>query len=113
MDSVRIIITKDCNQDGTGGTVVDDATSVLAPLPNGTSLLDTITAAFQDAYGIHTVEDVPVSLYRNFAYRVRMFVTEIVTGYVSKLAAQQAAATAQQTAQNAMAAVTVINNVGE
>lgn len=119
MDAVRIIITRGCNADGTGGTVVDDASGILGTLQDGTAILDAVCAAFADAYGVYRVpapteEDPdatePVSLYRNLSYRLRTHATEIVTGYLSRQAAAVAAAQAAEQSAAAMAAVQVVNH---
>lgn len=119
-DSIRIIITRNVNEDGTGGEVVDSAAAVLGSIGN-TPVLDAIVAAFADAYGIHEVADtspgaeegatVPVSGFRNVTYRMRLFATEIVTAYMQKVAAVQAREQAGQQAGAALAAVAIVEDV--
>lgn len=46
MDSIKITITRNCNPDGSGGTVAD---SVAAVMQDG--VLDSILDAFVDKYG--------------------------------------------------------------
>lgn len=117
MDSIKIVITRGCKPDGTGGTVVDDAIGILDTMPDGVPLLDVVCAAFADAYGIHqiaapTAEDpdatIPVSLYRNISMRFRKFAEEIVASYASKTAAQTAAEQAAIRVAVAMSKMTVI-----
>lgn len=112
MDSIRILITRDCDENGQGGTVVDDAAAVLGSIGD-TPVLDALVAAFADAYGLHEVaneagELVPVSVYRNVTYRMRLYATEIVTAYMQKMAAEQARQQAGQQSQAALAGVTII-----
>lgn len=52
MDSVRVIITRNVNTDGSGGTVVDDAAALLQAMPDGSSALDGLMAAFATHYPI-------------------------------------------------------------
>lgn len=114
-DSIRIIITRDCDANGQGGTVVDDASAVLGAIGD-TPVLDAITAAFADSYGIHEIVEgegeeetrTPVSAYRNVTYRMRMFATEIVKAYMQKVAANQAREQAGQQSDTAMAAVNIV-----
>lgn len=110
MDSIRITITRDCDNDGTGGTVVDDAAAILGAMPDGTPIVDVLVAAFADAYGIHEVDEIPVSGYRNLAYRIRQYMTEIVSGFASKRAAEQAQAAAQQSVAAALGSVTILES---
>lgn len=117
-DSIRIIITRNCNEDGTGGTVVDNAATVLGSIGE-TPVLDAVVAAFAEAYGVHEIPDpngeegdmIPVSGYRNMTYRMRMFATEIVTAYMQKQAASAAREQAGQQAAAALASVTVVEDV--
>lgn len=112
MDSIRIIVTRDCDENGNGGEVVDNAIAVLGTVGQ-TTVLDALTAAFVDAYGIHQIDDgegnlTPVSGFRNVTYRMRLFATEIVTAYMQKVAGEQARQQAAQQANVAMAAVTIV-----
>ena len=99
MDKITITITRGCDAQGNGGSVVDNAAAVLGSMPDGTPIVDALVAAFADAYGIHEIDGEPVSGYRNLAYRCRQYMTEIVAAYASK----QAAATAQSQAHAAVA----------
>lgn len=99
MDKITITITRGCNAEGIGGEIVDNASAVLGAMPDGTPIVDALVAAFADAYGVHQVNDQPVSGYRNLSYRCRQYMTEIVAAYASK----QAAALAQSQAQAAVA----------
>ena len=108
MDSIRITITRSVNPDGTGGEVVDNAVAILGDMPDGTPIVDLIVAAFADAYGVHEVDDKPVSLYSNLAYRCRQYMTEIVSGFAAKQAAAQAQAAAQQSVAAALGSVTIL-----
>jgi len=109
-DSVRIQIIRD-------DVVVDDSSAVLGSMQDGTKVLDAMVAAFADQYGIHKVpgeteedDPVPVSLYRNFSFRIREFATTIVKAYVSKTAANQAKVAADAQFDDALSAVTIIEN---
>jgi hypothetical protein len=99
MDKITITITRGCDAQGVGGSVVDNAAAVLGSMPDGTPIVDALVAAFADAYGLHQVNGEPVSGYRNLSYRCRQYMTEIVAAYAS----QQAAASAQSQAQAAVA----------
>jgi hypothetical protein len=112
MDAIRIIIKRDCDENGEGGTVVDDAAAVLGSIGE-TKVLDVLVDAFEDAYGVYEVDDgdgdlTPVSPERNMTYRMRMFATEIVTSYMQKMAANQARQQAGQQAGAAMTAVKIV-----
>lgn len=108
MDSIRITITRGVNPDGTGGTVVDDATAILGAMPDGTPIVDMLVAAFADAYGIHEVDDAPVSGYRNMAYRCRQYMTEVVTVFAAKTATAAAQSQAQAAVTQALGSVTIL-----
>jgi hypothetical protein len=113
-DSIRIIITRDCDENGNGGTVIDDAAAILGSIGE-TKVLDALVAAFADAYGIYEVDDgegnlSPVTPERNMSYRMRMFATEIVTAYMQKMAAEQARQQAGEQAQIALGTVTIVEN---
>ena len=110
MDSIRITITRGVNPDGTGGTVVDNAAAILDAMPDGTPIVDVLMAAFADAYGIHEVDSVPVSGYRNIAYRCRQYLTEIVSGFAAKQASAQAQEAARQSVAAALGSVTILES---
>ena len=99
MDKITITITRGCDAQGVGGSIVDNAAAVLGTMPDGTPIVDALVAAFADAYGVHEMDGKPVSGYRNLSYRCRQYMTEIVAAYASK----QAAAAAQSQAQAAVA----------
>lgn len=115
MDSIRIIITRNCDENGNGGEVVDNAAAVLGSIGD-TPVLDLITSAFADMYGIYEIVQgegeqetrTPVSVYRNASYRMRMFATDIVKGYVQKVAAEQAKQQASQQADAALSSVLIV-----
>jgi ribonuclease I len=110
MDSIRIVITRNCDEQGSGGTVVDNAAAVLGSIGQ-TKVLDALVAAFADAYGLHEVDGVAVTPERNMTYRMRMFATEIVTAYMQKMAAEQARQQAGQQTQAALGATTIVENI--
>lgn len=110
MDSIRITITRYVTEDGTGGTVVDDAAAILGAMPDGTPIVDVLVAAFADAYGLHEVDGIPVSGYRNLAFRCRQHMTEIVSGFASKQASAQAQAAAQHSVAAALGSVTILES---
>jgi hypothetical protein len=114
MDSIRIIITRGCDEFGNGGEVVDSAAAVLGSIGQ-VPVLDALVAAFADAYGVHQIDDgegnlTPVSGYRNMTYRMRLYATEVVTGYMQKTAAAQAREQAGQQAGAALSAVTIVES---
>jgi len=80
-DKITITITRNCDADGVGGTIVDEASAVLGSFTNGTPILDVIAESFAEAYGLHEVDKVPVSPMRNVSYRLRQYMTEIVAAY--------------------------------
>ena len=112
-DMVQMILVQGCDADGVGGTVLD-APKVI--IPNGK--LNEVMAAFQDAYGLHKIDNeafnagqpeseenprqVPVSAARNLTYRVRLYVQEIWAAYGKKLAEAQARAAAEAAAAATM-----------
>jgi len=61
MDKITITITRGCDAQGVGGSVVDNAAAVLGSMPDGTPIVDALVAAFADAYGVHEVDGEPVS----------------------------------------------------
>lgn len=99
-DSIQIIITRNCNDDGSSGVVADSATALLP-----TGQLDTLLDSFESAYGLHKADDgngnlVEVSKERNYAVRVRKFSEEVLSAYVidqqKKLASDQAKLAVEQ-----------------
>lgn len=111
MDKIEIKITRNCDAQGNGGTVVDHAAGILGNVSNNGPMLDAIVAAFEDAYGLHEVEGVPVSGYRNVAYRMRQFMTEITTNYLKKTAIQQVSQQVETQMQHTLGSVTIIDQV--
>lgn len=126
MDAFQIIIRRGVNPDGSGGTVVDDATAVIGSLPDNTPILDAMVAAFADAYGVHqvptgnTVQDAegndvpemaPVSGYRNVVYRVRLYVTELIQAYASKQAAAAAKLQTDAAINQAIDGITIVDGI--
>lgn len=105
MDAIRIQIIRGCNADGTGGTVVDDASGVLGSLGN-TPILDMLAAAFVQAYGLPE----GMTTLRHISYRMRLYGTEILSAYAARVAAEQAAETARQQTAAAVAALTIVEH---
>lgn len=110
MDKITITIIRGCDAQGNGGSVVDNASAVLGSMPDGKSIVDALVTAFADAYGIHEVDDKPVSGYRNLSYRCREYMTGIVSAYVSKTAAEQAQSQAQAAVAQALSSVTILES---
>lgn len=110
MDKITITITRGCDAQGAGGSVVDNASAVLGSMPDGTPIVDALVAAFADAYGIHKVDDKPVSGYRNLSYRCREYMTGIVSAFASKTAAAQAQSQAQAAVAHALGSVTILES---
>ena len=109
-DKITITITRGCDSQGVGGTVVDNASAVLGSMPDGTPIVDALVAAFADAYGIHEVNEIPVSGYRNLSYRCRQYMTEIVGAYASKTAAATAQSQAQAAVTQALGSVVILES---
>ena len=109
MDKIEIKITRNCDADGKPGEVVDHAAAILGNVANNGPLVDAIVAAFQDAYGLHEVDGVPVSGYRNVAYRMRQHMTEIVTSYLKKTAHAQLDAVVDQQVGATLENVTIVD----
>lgn len=102
MDAIRIQIIRGCDENGEGGTVVDDASGVI-PEP----VLDALAAAFQSSYGLYSYpnpdkpeEIITVSPLRNISTRMRLFGEEHLLAYDKRM---RDAATEQQAAANAAA----------
>lgn len=110
MDKITITITRGCDAQGSGGSVVDNASAVLGSMPDGTPIVDALVAAFSNAYGIYEIDDVPVNGYRNLSYRCRQYMTEIVSAYAAKMAAAQAQSQAQSAVAQALGSVTILES---
>ena len=110
MDKITITITRGCDAQGVGGAVVDNASAVLGSMPDGTPIVDALVAAFADTFGVHQVDGIPVSGYRNLSYRCRQFMTDIVASYASKTAAAQAQSQAQAAVSQAIGSVTILES---
>ena len=110
MDKITITIVRGCDAQGVGGSVVDNAAAVLGSMPDGTPIVDALVAAFADAYGIHEVDEVPVSGYRNLSYRCRQYMTEVVASYASKTAAAAAQSQAQAAVAQALGSVQILES---
>lgn len=115
MDKIEIKITRGCDADGNGGTVVDHAAAILGNVANNGPLVDAIVAAFEDAYGLHQIEVdgemQPVSGYRNVAYRLRQHMTEITTAYLKKMAIAQVSGLVDQQVGQTLGSVTIADQV--
>jgi hypothetical protein len=113
MDKIEIKITRNCDESGNGGEVVDHAVATLGSMPGGPPIVDAIVAAFAEAYGVHQVEIdgemQPVSGYRNVAYRMRQHMTEVVSAYAQRQAQQAATAQAQAAVNQALGSVTILD----
>jgi hypothetical protein len=109
MDKIEIKITRNCDAAGNGGEVVDHAAAILGDMPGGPPIVDAIVAAFAEAYGVHHVDDAPVSGYRNVSYRLRQHMTEIVSAYAQRQAQQAAAEQAQAAVSQALGSVTIVD----
>ena len=110
MDKITITITRGCDAQGNGGSVVDNAAAVLGSMPDGTPIVDALVAAFADAYGVHEVDGEPVSGYRNLSYRCRQYMTEIVSSYAAKTAASAAQSQAQAAVSQALGSVRILES---
>ena len=109
-DKITITITRGCDAQGNGGSIVDNASAVLGSMPDGTPIVDALVAAFADAYGIYEVDSVPVNGYRNLSYRVRQYMTGIVSAYASKTAAAVAQTQAQAAVTQALGSVVILES---
>lgn len=114
MDKITITITRGCDAQGAGGSIVDNASAVLGSMPDGTPIVDALVAAFADAYGFHQVEVdgemQPVNGYRNLSYRCREFMTNVVASYASKTAAAAAQSQAQAAVAQALGSVQILES---
>lgn len=110
MDKITITITRGCDAHGNGGSLVDNAAAVLGSMPDGSPIVDVLVAAFADAYGIHEVDGVPVTGYRNLSYRVRQYMTEVVSAYASKTAMEAARIQAQAAVAQALGSVQILES---
>jgi hypothetical protein len=114
MDKITITITRGCDAQGAGGSVVDNAAAILGAMPDGTPIVDALVAAFADAYGLHQVEVAgemqPVSGYRNLSYRCRQFMTDVVASYAAKTAAAAAQSQAQAAVAQAFGSVQILES---
>ena len=110
MDKITITITRGCDAQGNGGSVVDNAAAVLGSMPDGTPIVDALVAAFADVYGVHQIDGEPVSGYRNLSYRCRQFMTEVVASYASKTAAAAAESQAQAAVAQALGSVQILES---
>ena len=111
MDKIEIKITRNCDAEGNGGTVVDHAAAILGNVANNGPVVDAIVAAFQDAYGLHEVEGVPVTGYRNVAFRMRQHMTDVTTAYLKKVAVSQVSNQVDQQLSQTLGTVTIIDQV--
>lgn len=125
MDSVRIILTKDCDENGDSGKIVEDVVTILAPLPDNSSAIDALVAAFADAYPFETYDNPkfdseqpesdtnPAKLahapYRNFTIKLRKYSEEIVKPFLKKAMQKQLDAQAEAVAASVFGGVTVID----
>lgn len=115
-DLIKITIVRGCDEDGRGGDIIDESGAVLGLMPDGkTPIINGITAAFVDAYGIYSYPDpenlgetITVTPFRNVAYCVRQFVTEIFKSWAAKQAAAQAATQARQQVDTVLATVKIV-----
>lgn len=110
MDKITITVTRGCDSQGNGGSVVDNAAAVLGSMPDGAPIVDALVAAFADTYGIHEVDGIPVSGYRNLSYRCREFMTNVVAAYASKTAAAAAQSQAQAAVAQALGSVQILES---
>jgi len=110
MDKITITITRGCDAQGAGGSVVDNASAVLGSMPDGTPIVDALVAAFADTYGIHKVDGEPVSGYRNLSYRCRQFMTDVVASYAAKTAAAAAQSQAKAAVDQALGSVQILES---
>lgn len=117
MDAIRIQIIRGCDENGEGGTVVDDASGVLGSL-NGVPIVDLLAAAFESAYGLYSFpnpekpdETLTVTPLRNISTRMRIFGQEILSAYASQQAAAQAATAAGNQISEAMSKLTIVENL--
>jgi hypothetical protein len=109
MDKIEIKITRNCDAEGNGGEVVDHAAAILGEMSSGVPIVDAIVAAFADAYGMHEIDEKPVSGYRNVAFRMRQHMTDVVSAYAQRQAQQAAQAQAQTAVNQALGSVTILD----
>jgi len=127
MDSIRIIIQKDCDAQGGNGTLVEDVITVIDALPDGSSAIDALAAAFADAYAFETYDNPafdasqpdsetnPAKLqhtpYRNYTIKLRKYSETIVKPFLKKAMQQQLDAQAEAVAATVFGGVKVIDQL--
>lgn len=95
MDAVRIQIIRNCDAQGKGGTVVDDASGVLAD-----GILDQVAEAFESTFGLYSFNNpgfdpeqaesdenprlLTVNSLRNISTRLRLHAEEILKAHVTR-----------------------------
>lgn len=109
MDKIEIRITRGCDAEGNGGTVVENAGALLGEVVGNGPMLDAILGAFANAYGVYTVDEVPVSLYRNLTYRIRTHITEITAAFLRKQAIEQFTAQVDSQVDQTLGSVMIID----
>ncbi len=118
-DAIQVVLKENCNDDGTGGTVLDSPT-VLLPVGELANLLQ----AYEDEYGMWEVDNpsfddqqpegpgnerqLPVGQPRNFAVRIRHFCESVFRAWGVKQARAAAETNAKAAAQATMDQITVI-----
>lgn len=100
MDSIKVTITRDCNPDGTEGTVADSVTAVMPP-----GLLDSILDTFADRFG--PLPDT-ISRERWYSICLRKIASQYREEYLTRQEIQQAASQAADRNQSDNAQVTVV-----
>lgn len=109
MDAVRIQIIRGCDSNGQGGTVVDDASGVLAD-----GVLDQVAAAFQAHDGLYSYqsngETVTVTALRNISVRLRQFAEGVTEWFGNKTIDEAAATQKQALKQQLEASRTIVEN---
>ena len=111
MDKIELKITRDCDAHGNGGTIVDHAAAILGNVVGNGPTVDAIVAAFQDAYGLHEVDGVPVTGYRNLAYRIQQHMTEVTTAYLKKTAIELVSQQVELQVEQTLGSLTIIDQV--
>ena len=122
-------MTKGCDANGDGGVVVDDAVAVLPTMPDASSSLDVLCAGFVDAYGLHgtpnpdfneeepegeeNVKSLNVTIYRNLAYRFRMYASEILVAFLKKTQVVKTEQAVQAGSSQLLGGITVIEKGNE
>jgi len=128
MDSIKIIIQKDCDENG-DGKIVENVLTLLSPLPDGPSAVDVLVAAFADAYP-HEMYDNPDfdadkpedennvrqlkhTPYRNYTIKLRKYSEVIVKPFLKKAMQAQLDTQVEALTEQVFGGIQVLDKLSE